>query len=180
MGIDVGGAFTISGTSGSQAFKIAGASDALTIDTTGRSFLPNQPGFLAGIATDPGWIAMANDGWTYQNWFNQTTYAKQGYASSRFTAPVAGHYLFIVSSYHYKPGGSAGHWMYNQIYINGTAPGPHHIIGYPHPAGYSWGAETSVILKLAAGDYADFYLYSSSSTNNIYRAHTQFSGYLVG
>jgi hypothetical protein len=180
MGIDIGGAFTITGVSGSQAFEITGAVDALIIDTTGRSFLPNQPGFCAGYPTDVGWVAQPADTWVYQNYFTTTTYAK-GYSGSRFTAPVAGYYLFHVYSYHNKASSAAGTgWVYPQIYINGGAPGPHHIVGHPQPVGYSFCAEESIILNMAAGDYADMYIYASGAGTNVYRYYSGFEGYLVG
>lgn len=181
MGIDIGGAFTVTGVTGTTAFDIsAGATDALLIDTTGRSFTPNQPGFNAGLTTDPGWVANPADAWVYQNYFNNSTYSK-GYASSRFTAPVTGWYYFHVYSYHYKPSSAAGTgWVYAQVYVNGAAPGPHQIIGHPQPAGYSYGAEQSIVLGLNAGDYADMYVYTSGAGTSTYRAYSGFDGYLIG
>ena len=65
MGIDLGGAFTIGGVSGVQAnspaLKIAGASDALVIDLTGRTTYPNQIGFIAvstSTTAGPRWPRM--------------------------------------------------------------------------------------------------------------------------
>jgi hypothetical protein len=180
MPIDIGGAFTISGASGSQALKIAGTADGLVIDTTGRSFTPNQPGFNAGLTTDPGWVAQPADTWVYQNYFNNTTYNK-GYASNRFTAPVAGRYWFHVYSYHNKASSTAGTgWVYAQVYINGVAVGPHQIIGHPNPASHSYGAEQAIVLNMAAGDYADMYIYASGAGTNCYRRYSGFEGYLVG
>jgi len=93
MAIDIGGAFTIEGAKAGQALKIRGAQDAFVIDAIGRTFYPNQIGFLAGYSADPGWAAQpagwsAAGAWQY---LNTTVYNKGGgFANGRFTAPVAG------------------------------------------------------------------------------------------
>jgi len=183
MGVDIGGAFTIAGTSGSQALKIAGASDALIIDTSGRTTYPNQIGFIAGIGTDPGWIALAA-GWNLQNWMSLAVYNKGGgYSTStgRFTAPIAGSYLFHWSGYHYKPSAVPGHYIHPMCYINGAIiQTAYRLFAYLTPTGYSFNGEIVDIYYLNAGDYVDVQIYAAAAGISIYRSHSHFSGFLVG
>jgi len=182
MGIDLGGAFTIAGVSGAQALKFAGSADALTIDTTGRTYYPNQIGFIAGINTDPGWVAQTSAAWNRQNWMNNTSYNKGGgYAAGRFTAPVAGSYLFHWTVYQYKPSAVQGNYVHPQFWINGASqPTSYRLKAYFTPAGYSFDSEIADIFYLNAGDYVDIYVYSSAAGISLYQAHGLFSGFLVG
>jgi hypothetical protein len=182
MGIDVGGAFTIAGVSGTQALKIAGSSDAFVIDTTGRTYYPNQIGFIAGISTDPNWIAMTGAAWNPCTYFDVTTYNKGGgYSAGRFTAPIAGSYLLHWTAYHYKPGAVAGNYIHPQFWVNGSStPTSYRLKGYEAPAGYSLVGEIVDIFFLNAGDYVEVQVYASATGISIYRAYSMFSGFLVG
>jgi hypothetical protein len=182
MGIDIGGVFTIAGVSGLQALKFAGAADALMIDTTGRTYYPNQIGFIAGYNGTGDWFAMTSATWNLQNYFNNTTYNKGGgFSASRFTAPVAGSYLLHWTAYQYKPSATAGQYVHPQFWINGVAqPTSYRLKAYFTPAGYSFDSEIADIFYLNAGDYVDIYVYASAAGINLYRAYSQFSGFLVG
>jgi hypothetical protein len=182
-GIDLGNAFTINGVNGTQALKIAGSSDILTIDTTGRTYYPTQIGFIAGISTDPGWIALTGGAWNRMTHFNTTVYNQGGgYASSRFTAPVAGAYLFHWTGYQYKPSAVAGNYIHPKFWVNGgdSHVSMYRLKAYETPAGYSFVGEIADIFSLNAGDFVDPYIYSSATGISLYHAYTQFSGILVG
>lgn len=182
MGINIGGAFNITGWDGTQSLKITGAVDGLVIDGTGRTTYPNQIGFTAGFSgTDPGWVAMPDAVWTRQSYFNNTSYNKGGgYASSRFTAPVTGDYLFHAYSYHNKATSVQAHYVYSTWYINGAAQAVYRLCGYFQPVGYSFATEIVDILHLNAGDYVDHYLYAGGAGTNVYQAYGGMEGYLVG
>jgi hypothetical protein len=183
MGIDLGGVFTIAGVSGTQALKFAGASDVLTIDTTGRTYYPNQIGFITGLNIDVGWTAQTGGVWTVQNTFNNTTYNKGfGYAGGRFTAPVTGSYLFHWVGYQYKPTATVGNYIHPQFWVNGAGtPSSYRLKAFPTPTGYSFVGEIVDILYLNAGDYVELQIYTSGSGGiSLYRYYTMFSGYLVG
>jgi hypothetical protein len=185
MGIDIGGAFAIGGVSGTVALDIsAGATDLLTIDTTGRTAYPNQIGFIAGLSgTDPGWVAQAA-GWNIQNYWNAVTYNKGGgFAAGRFTAPVAGSYLFHWSGSQYKAGTAAGNYSHPQFWVNGAGvPTAYRMKAYFTPAGGYWNSANEIvdIYYLNAGDYVDMNVYCSVAGFSIYRGYSIFAGFLVG
>ena len=182
MGINIGGAFTVEGISGTQAFKLAGASTGFLIDTTGRTFYPNQIGFIAGISYDPGWVAQAGAAWTTQNYQDTTTYNKGGgFLAGRFTAPVSGSYLFHWTGYQYKPTAVAGNYIHPQFWVNGAGmPTSYRLRAYFTPAGYSFVGEIVDIFDLSAGDYVEARIYHSAAGISLYHAYSQFSGFLMG
>lgn len=181
-GIDIGNAFTISGVSGSQALKFASTSaDAFTIDTTGRTYYPNQIGFIAGYNTDPGWWGLASDTWSIMSYLNTTVYNKGGgFSASRFTAPVAGSYLLHWTAYHYKSTAVQGHYIHPMFWVNGAGYGGYRIWAHFQPAGYAFDSEIADIYFLNAGDYVDVKIYCGGGTISLYPAYSMFSGFLVG
>ena len=180
MGVDIGGAFTIAGVSGTQALKIAGASEAFRIDTTGRTYYPNQIGFQAGYASDPGWWAQPS-GWTVWNYQNHVPYnVGGGFSGGRFTAPVAGAYLFHWTCYHYKPSAVPGNYIHPMLWINGTDQANYRFSAYWTPAGYSFDSDLTEMLYLNVGDYVDVHIYFSAAGMSGYPAHSHFDGWLVG
>ena len=180
MGIDIGGAFTISGVNGSQALKIAGSADAFVIDTTGRTFYPNQIGFMAGYSANPGWWDQPA-GWTVWNYMDKIIYNKGGgYANNRFTAPVAGAYAFHWSCYHQRAGVGQGAYIHPMFFINGGDNTLYRMFAYFAYQGYAFDSEIFDILYLNAGDYVDVHIYFSHAGQAGYPAHSQFSGWLVG
>jgi hypothetical protein len=183
MGIDIGGAFTITGlVTGVQSFKIAGASDAFVIDPAGRTTYPNQICFLAGGygSTDPGWWAQPA-GWTVWNYMNNISYnVGGGYANSRFTAPVAGAYLFHWTCYHYRPGVGQGAYIHPMFFVNGAERNLYRILAYWAPTGYSFDSDMMDIIYLNAGDYVDVHINFSNAGQSGYPYYSQFAGCLVG
>ena len=101
-----------------------------------------------------------------------------GTTNYRFTAPVAGKYLFTVSSSVSALGGGT----YNAIYLvkNGTgtsfrfrAPG--------NLSSSTWGGIAgSAILSLAANDYVELNAYVQSGTITLQSGETRWCGYLLG
>jgi hypothetical protein len=184
MAIDIGGTFTLAGASGAQALKFAGNVDNLKIDTAARTTYPNQIGFIAGLNADPGWVALTAAAWNIQNYFNNTSYnTGGGYSASRFTAPVAGSYLFHWMGATYKPSSAAGNYIHPMFYINGGAtPTSYRMKGYFSPAGGYWILRSEIvdIFYLNVGDYVDVYVYCAAAGISLYRAYSIFSGYLVG
>ena len=187
MGIDIGGAFTIAGVSGAQALKIAGSADAFTIDMSGRTYYPNQIGFIAGYNTDPGWIMMTANAWNIQNYHNVTTYNKGGgyiTGNGRFTAPVTGSYLLHWTIYQNKASAPQGNYTHPMFWVNGGAmPTSYRIKAYFTPTGYSSDGEIADIFYLNAGDYVEVYIYCGGSGIQLYRAYShvfRLSGGLMG
>lgn len=180
MGIDIGGAFTIEGAKTGQALKIKGAADAFVIDDIGRTHHPNQIGFIAGYDQNPGWWGQPA-GWGTWNYQNAVTYNKGGgYANGRFTAPVAGAYMFHWTCYHYRPDVGQGAYIHPQFWINNASTSLYPLLAYWAPQGYSFDSDIVNILYLNAGDYVELHIYFSHAGQAGYPAHSQFSGFLVG
>ena len=90
-------------------------------------------------------------------------------ANSRFTAPVAGAYLFTVSAY-YQGNGSL------VFVINGSQRIK------PLTLGAATGSETNsmqMMFQLAAGDYVEVESRYTTSTV-VYPSHSSFTGHLIG
>jgi hypothetical protein len=164
-----------------------GTSDTerMRINSSGTITKPYQPGFqvtrgnsstqaLSGDSTILQFNTVVFDN---QSNFNTSTY--------RFTAPVAGVYLFTCQA-RYDNSYTVNSYLRTHFNINGqngTGAGynyGHQIMG--SYTGYSVAYESgtiSAILKLAAGDYVDVRGGVSGGATEFQR-ESQFSGYLLG
>jgi len=148
----------------------------MSIDTSGRVTMPNQPFFSCKLnsqtSTSGGTVKL-------NSWVSLGSYGGLGshFANSRFTAPIAGNYLFNYSGLHHS-GATSGGYSRAYTYVNGSTvidglgdedtEGPYQRLAY------------SVILKLSANDYVEIYCNASSSNAFIYDYYTTWSGYLLG
>lgn len=137
-----------------------------TLDTNGFLLTPAQPCFsiqAGGSSQSGGTVIQFNSAQTnVGNYFNTSTY--------RFTAPVAGNYLFVVSSI-----GTTGATTSFYVRRNGGT----------RVSGVAWGGITSsaessgstnCIVTAAAGDYFD--VYTNTATYNA--TYSNFAGFLIG
>jgi len=144
--------------------------DRLKIDQYGRVTMPYQPAFMARLdtsftigptpATLPAGTAVYNIGGHYST------------GTYRFTAPVAGRYLFASSIQYGSTGGS-----HFNLYVNNSASF----------AGQGWvdfgdttGVTQTMIHNLAAGDYVEAKIYHSVANTNVSTGRTKWMGYLIG
>jgi hypothetical protein len=142
----------------------------MTIDNLGRVTTPSQPAFMARLDTSftvgpnpttlPAGTAVYNIGGHYST------------GTYRFTAPVAGRYLFALSIQYGNTGGS-----HVSLYVNNSASF----------AGQGWidfgdadGATQTMIHNLAAGDYVEAKIYHSTANTNVSTGRTKWMGYLIG
>jgi len=150
-----------------------------------KRYTTGQPMFSASHTTN-GWTAFTASVWqvhpfnttasNYQSCFNTTT--------SRFTAPIAGIYLFTASSY--LMSSSAGGYAHSMFWVNGSAglrrPGSgtylHRLKAHGIAAGYSFDAEGCEIIQLSAGDYVEFYV-TSANVVNFFGTYSHFAGVLI-
>ncbi len=163
-----GSAFTNNYFNGlSHTFQTSGT-DRLVIDSSGRVTITNQPAFYAynGAAQNPGsvytvqfTIAALNNGGHY----NTSNY--------RFTAPIAGKYVFTFS------GMSNGSYNRFGLFVNNTLYSDQRFStnqGYEN-FGATW------IISLSSGDYVEIKNdIQSNGQGDIHGDYRNFGGYLLG
>lgn len=164
------------------------ATERMRIDTAGRITLPYQPSFLAVGA---GFGSQYFSNRLIGNYVNLTgCHNVGGHFSTgasggtlRFTAPVAGYYLFTAGALWY--GGSNTTPSSVRVRINGTTAASH----YRDSASSNINETLSIFVYMAANDYADAYaestaalFFDNGATAGVYgnSNYNFFSGRLVG
>jgi hypothetical protein len=186
MGIDLAGttlsnsAGLIATYSGSQVMKLGNSG-------TLQRYNAGQPMFRAGNSGTPvqANIAATN---TFApiilNLASPNVGSCYNTGNGRFTAPVAGVYLFTASTY--CTGTIAGWHIHSLFFVNDSATyqrpsGPtYRIHGHGHTTGYIDDTESFEIIPLAAGDYVTFQNYSGGAVNTHVPQYARFEGYLLG
>jgi hypothetical protein len=142
----------------------------MNIDTSGKITMPYQPCFdAAGVAGGD------NDQINFT-----TTYINVGghYSTStyRFTAPVAGNYLFYTNFIKNDQSTTASRrrFLKNGSVVNG---GRHIRLGGEGGNNYDWGS-ISQIITLAASDYVTVDHFAGNTYGN--NEYDSFGGYLIG
>jgi hypothetical protein len=177
-----GSALTVKDSSGNAVFAQGVA--AGTGGTFGYLNTTSSPGFIAGSASDPGWVAIASDTWAKVNQYATTVAYNRGShyntSTTRFTAPVTGPYLFIWSVYSYQSS-----YFHPQFAVNGNVAlrrgvTPYRIRGYGFASNYQTDAQIEETIYLLAGDYVEVYTYAGGGGANMYSYYGLFSGVFVG
>jgi hypothetical protein len=148
-------------------------------DTVGGSYTPYFKVDGLGYVTSPNNVRFAAEGAAGNTTLAAnavfpfpTTYVNSGHyntSNSRFTAPVAGDYLFTLSAY-YQGNGSL------VFEVNGNQ------IIKPLTLGAASGSETNsmqMMFQLAQGDYVTVNSRYTTSTV-VYPSHSAFTGQLIG
>jgi hypothetical protein len=154
--------------------------DALIIDNRGRVTIPYQPSFLAVANVGDTTVTAGNPiplnvaAYNVGSCYNTSTY--------RFTAPVAGKYLFNSVAYYTSSGGNTQS-MQCAPFVNGSqyipSGGGDAVLfsaAIPNTTGVT-AIGGSVILNLAANDYVT--MAARSNNGRFYLGHTCFSGQLI-
>lgn len=161
------------GSDQSLALATAG-SQKLIVSASGIITKPYQPSFCAHAAGGTGYSGSTtivfptikhNTGSHYNN------------STGRFTAPVAGRYLFYAQML----GDSSGNRTIAYIAMNGTTDASGQNIEISAYTGTYNSAQGTVIMDLVAGDYVS--IKTSTSTNAWYNGSSFqnfFCGYLIG
>jgi hypothetical protein len=150
----------------------------MTIDTAGRVTMPYQPKFLVGFTTT-GQISVPDANVIPFNYTGgQGTFdvgSNFNTSTSRFTAPVAGHY-FLQANITAVTSSTVS----AQIMKNGAAitNGGDTMASFINGINNSATMNTTLIVYLAVGDYVD--ARTRNATYNVYKNHTWFLGYLIG
>ena len=176
------GALIVKDSSGNTVFAQGVA--AGTGGNFGYYSTTSSPGFIAGSASDPGWVTIPSGVWTKVNQYATTTVYNRGShyntSTTRFTAPIAGPYLFIWSVYSYQV-----NYFHPQFAVNGSVSlrrgeVPYRIRGYGFASNYQTDAQIEEVIYLLAGDYVEVHSIAGGGDAYMYQYYGLFSGVFVG
>jgi hypothetical protein len=193
MGINVGGT-TYSSTTFTPTSGVLNVSGNLTIGTDLKA--SGQPWFNARGAASAwryasdfggvsGWRELGSPmGWTS----NQQGAGSYGFSNStgRYTAPVAGYYLFYMSDYYYNDANATSNYIHYLFGRNGTqawvaGQTPYTIYSHGTVAYHTDGIVNSCIMYLNVGDYCcNFSYWGSGGSGRLYTDYHLFCGMLIG
>tara|TARA_Y100000004_G_C8943048_1_gene424972 strand:- start:908 stop:1882 length:975 start_codon:yes stop_codon:yes gene_type:complete len=155
------------------AVQTGGSTDRLVIDSSGRVTMPYQPSFRAYLTSG----SKTTSGVVLYNNIVLNTGTHYSSSNGRFTAPIAGSYMFIVT-------GICGE-NHNST-VNGDLRIRHNGT-YQHRGHFNhsdrWeNVSYSAVLALSASDYVDVHYGVSAGSPELYGSdkYTSFSGYLLG
>jgi len=159
-----------------------GGVEALRIDSSGRVTMPYQPGFKIGVnsrnATGSVRILSTDAGDTFQttrDYFNTGSHFTT--SNGRFTAPVAGTYMFILSVMRNAANGSAAFDI--RIQKNTSSGTSTNMFARIYAGSYTSDYQQSMLVtttELSANDYVNVVIGANTS---IYNDDTYFAGHLM-
>lgn len=142
----------------------------MTIDTSGRVAMPNQPSFMVYGA----WSYDSNYKWKGFATVDHNIGSHYDNATGRFTAPIAGRYM-IYATNHHNTSSNYHLWAFLK---NNSLAGGNWVQSYNAGAGYNTTSKQQV-WNLAAGDYLE--VVSNASYPNAYQSgYTAVGAYLIG
>jgi hypothetical protein len=161
-----------------------------------------------GGAYSNGWQYPNNTGWDGAGNWQVFTGSKIGWvtdaqrgsdfstSTGRFTASVAGWYVFSASAYALNdlaaPYNTGSGYIHLQFAKNGSRDwnnGYNPLTIYMYGAaggnsgassGYADGATVNGVMQLAVGDYVEMHMYINANSTRVYAPYTTFFGALVG
>jgi hypothetical protein len=172
-GSDHGGSTVLSVAPGVVTFDRPGVGGgALTINSSGYVTFPTQPSFY--VSSTAGTTSYSSNEVVVFNTARHNTSSCYNTSTGRFTAPVAGRYLFTLNVYAY-----GGYNTGMILTVNGSqynAPGD--VSPYANTATNATAITVgfALIWELSASDYVEV---RSRGTSQIYRMHSHFSGQLL-
>ena len=173
---------------------VAGGTTQTLIDSSGRVRRPEQPAFA--VSATNGWLYASNYGGTgtfemgsimsWNNAAHQTGGSNWNPSNGRYTAPVAGYYVFRSMWYYLNDNNSTPSYVHTWIARNGNISWmtggrtAHTINMHGNRNNYDDGSNYSAVFQLNAGEYASCWIRWHSFNSRHHAAHQIFSGHLVG
>jgi hypothetical protein len=183
---DGAGKLTISNRGTSKTIRLCTGNEG---DSTFETIVVKNK--FVNLPTQPRFYAVGSAGGTYTSgsyWIFPTAYTNVGSyyntSNGRFTAPVAGTYVFFYSNI---SGSTSDVWRYF-LYKNGSAINGTQLRqdGGATGSEYLTSASKTVMVDLAVNDYVQIYFWSDGSTasypgtNDATNEYCTFGGYLLG
>jgi len=151
-----------------------GGTLALRISNTGSVITPAQPGFYARRSTAGDNRAVGVQEWVISGTSSYNTGSHFDVSNGRFTAPVAGKYLFIAQP-GYKQTGSDLQFYFR--INNASISEPVRLIDNGDDLVSHSAVTGSIIFNLALNDYVDIYV---GHLHHVNTTMNYFTGYLLG
>jgi hypothetical protein len=175
-------------TSGGSSINqgIPADAPAMILDSRRRMRVPSQPSFQVHRAGSANFdISNTSDGTVLPfNTVRHDTAGNYNTSTYRFTAPIAGRYLFCATVR--WDGSSAGTYLRTMFTVNGSTGNGGGGFNYGHaingPSGYSTNYQSltvSAVINLAASDYVSVVGGINVGTTSFHN-ESQFSGYFLG
>mgnify|MGYP000187931601 FL=1 len=152
-----------------------GTSARLTIDSSGRVTMPNQPSFKVRHNYSSHFMTSAVLSFTVEDFDNGNNFNT---STSRFVAPVAGYYQFHYHSLMNSPTVNSG-YGYLKFLKNGGTLYPYAHSDYNGTTSYI-DLGISDIIYLSANDYVEVYQYSAGLGVYSGASYNSFTGHLIG
>ena len=152
----------------------AALAESMVIHSDGEVTKVKQPGFFTRRAVGGDGRSGGAQEWSVSGTGSFNTGSHFNASNGRFTAPIAGRYLFTAAP-GYKQTGQNFNFYFR---INGTdsSEGCRFVDGGDDLTSHSIGTAT-VIYNLSANDYVDVYI---GSTHHVNLTYNFFMGYLLG
>jgi hypothetical protein len=161
---------TITNTGTALTEKVGTSVTSKTIDSSGYVLLRNKPAFMTSPQRSNG--ASPNGVWAGNSSVYNTTNSGMNMTTGRFTAPIAGTYVFDMVGI--SEGGALD--IRYALMKNGNTNTAHCIT--QSTTGNHGPTNVSVVWRLAVGDYVEPIVYSGAGTHGAGWGY--FSGYFVG
>lgn len=166
---------------GDLAFGTAGAYgiyERMRISNTGLVTKPYQTYFNVRASTNQG---VAGDAKITYDTIVCSVGGNFNTSTSRFTAPVAGVYVFTLSNSVISGGIHTYHALYIKVNGNSTSDVNYRFRGAANSCTGQWfGIGGSAQLNLAANDYVEIFGYTDNTTMTLQSSEIRWQGYLQG